>query len=185
MLESYIAIVTAHPLLSAMVQFAILGTLGEIISSYLVKKELSLPFTLPELVAKLAAWAVLGLFIKFCFEGIHGFLLALLDHGLLPSWSASGLGHAFTKSLLLQMFTGPQIMFFHRFEDCLIARKWDMDGITVALKSLIWFWLPAHTITFMLDKPFQIGLAALFSLALGLILGYAKTRRPAGQLEPA
>ena len=185
MLDSYIAIVTANPLLSAAVQFAVLGTFGELLSNAVVKKNLSLPCSPLKLVGKMAAWAVLGVFVKVCFVAMHGCAQALLEHGFLPPWSESGLGRAFTLSFLLQLFTGPQIMFFHRFEDNLIAGKWSMEGITTALKSLVWFWLPAHTVTFMLDKPFQIGLAALFSLALGLILGYAKIKQTSAQLEPA
>jgi len=30
----------------------------------------------------------------------------------------------------------------------------------------------AHTITFMLDRPYQIGLAAVWSVVLGIILGF-------------
>ena len=111
----------------------------------------------------------------------HGCYQALSEHGLLPSWTESGLGHAFTLSFMLQLFTGPQIMFFHRFEDNIIARQWSLSGISIALKSLVWFWLPAHTLTFMLDKPFQIGLAAIWSVALGVILGFAKSKT---QLSP-
>jgi hypothetical protein len=35
--------------------------------------------------------------------------------------------------------------------------------------------IPAHTITFSLPADYQIRLAALWSLALGLILGLAST----------
>jgi hypothetical protein len=37
---------------------------------------------------------------------------------------------------------------------------------------MIWFWIPAHTITFSLPTDFQIGLAALWSVVLGVILGF-------------
>ena len=40
-----------------------------------------------------------------------------------------------------------------------------------AWRTLIWFWIPAHTLTFSLAVDYQVGLAALWSLALGLILG--------------
>jgi short-subunit dehydrogenase len=49
-----------------------------------------------------------------------------------------------------------------------------MRCLAKELKSLIWFWIPAHTITFMLPKPYQIGLAALWSIVLALILGIYK-----------
>jgi hypothetical protein len=44
--------------------------------------------------------------------------------------------------------------------------------------SLLWFWIPAHSVTFALPKPYQIGLAAIWSVALGIILGFYN-RKPA------
>ena len=45
------------------------------------------------------------------------------------------------------------------------------EGIQKAWFTLIWFWIPAHTITFSLPKDFQIGLAAVWSVVLGIIMG--------------
>ncbi len=44
-MDSYVAWVTQNPLLSAAIQFAILGTLGEVISFSLQQKHLALPCT--------------------------------------------------------------------------------------------------------------------------------------------
>jgi hypothetical protein len=66
------------------------------------------------------------------------------------------------------------MMLFHRVEDNLILRTNGYAGIQGAFKTLIWFWIPAHTITFCLPTPFQIGLAALWGLVLGVILGLTK-----------
>ena len=101
---------------------------------------------------------------------------ALVTAGKLPGWSSSGFGYAFTTAFLMQLFVGPQLMFFHRIEDNLVMRQWSFAGISKALWALAWFWVPAQTITFILDKPFQIGLAAVWSVALGLILGAAKPK---------
>ena len=40
--------------------------------------------------------------------------------------------------------------------------------------SLIWFWIPAHTGTFLLPPEFRVVCAALLAIALGAILGFAK-----------
>jgi hypothetical protein len=77
------------------------------------------------------------------------------------------------------VFFGPQMMYFHRVEDNLILRRWSFAGIETALKTLVWFWIPAHTVTFALPKEYQIGLAALWSVALGIILGLSI--KPASQ----
>ena len=173
-MESYIAWVTANPLISAAVQFAILGTLGEIISFSLQKKQFALPCTLWQLVGKIFAWALLGIVIKYGFTGMKGFTQALFDHHLLPEFAGSGVGRALAVSLFTNIFFGPQMMAFHRLEDNFILRQKGFAGITHAWWTLIWFWIPAHTLTFALPTDYQIGLAALWSLVLGIIMGYSK-----------
>ena len=67
---------------------------------------------------------------------------------------------------------GPFLVIAHRLLDNAIARKNNWANIDKGMLSLLWFWIPAHTLTFILPKPFQIGLAALWSVVLGLILGF-------------
>jgi hypothetical protein len=174
MTESYIAWVGQNPLLSAAVQFAILGTLGEIVSLSLSKRRFTLPCHPLLMVAKVAAWAFLGVFVKYGFTGMKGFVEALFAHGMLPRAASSGWGHAFVLSLFLNAFFGPHVMLLHRLEDNLILWRWDFRGISRALWALLWFWIPAHTLTFSLAAPFQIGLAAVWSFALGIIMGFSK-----------
>ncbi|MCB2192607.1 MAG: hypothetical protein KQI62_13635 [Deltaproteobacteria bacterium] len=172
----YVEWVMSNPLLSAFIQFGILGTLGEVASHALVMRRLGLPCTKGRLVLKVLAWGVLGVVVKFGFTGIKGFTHAVQEGGYLPSFMASGLGHAFAVSLMANFFFGPQMMFFHRLEDNLIMREWNFKGMDMALKSLMWFWIPAHTVTFALPPAFQIGLAALWGVVLGFILGFAKSK---------
>ena len=178
-MHSYRIWVQAHPLLSAALQFGILGTLGEMVAASLKARRPALPCTFPQLLAKVLAWALLGLVIKAGFVGMKGFTRALIEHEFLPGYLASGLGWAFILSLLTNVFFGPQMMLFHRLEDNLILGRRGFDGMAPALRTLLWFWVPAHTLTFSLPPEFQIGLAALWSLALGLILGLAATHRSA------
>ena len=170
-MQTYLTWVTQNPLLSAAIQFAILGTLGEIISFSIQKKKIAIPCTWLQLLGKMIAWAVLGIVIKYGFAGMKGFTQALLDHHLLPAFLYSGLGWAFAVSVFTNVLFGPQMMAFHRLEDNLILGQKGFQGITRAWKTLIWFWIPAHTITFLLPADLQIGLAALWSLVLGIIMG--------------
>lgn len=173
-MDAYIRWVTENPLLSAAVQFALLGTLGEIISFSLQQKRLALLCSGMQLIGKMAAWAVLGIIIKYGFTGMKGFTQALLDHRLLPQSLSNGLGGAFAVSVFTNILFGPQMMAFHRLEDNLILGQKGFAGITRAWATLIWFWIPAHTITFSLPANYQIGLAAVWSLVLGVIMGYSK-----------
>jgi len=170
-MNSYVQWVATNPLLSAAIQFAILGTLGEIISASLKKRTAALPGTLIETLAKVFAWALMGIVIKYGFAGMKGFTRALIEHEMLPQIFAVGFGWALAVSVLTNLLFGPQMMFFHRLEDNLIARRWNTAGLTTAWWTLIWFWIPAHTITFSLPANYQIGLAALWSVVLGLIMG--------------
>jgi hypothetical protein len=173
-MEFYLNWVTSYPLLSAAIQFAFLGTLGEIISFSIQKKKLLIPCSWLQLLAKVFAWAILGIVIKYGFAGMKGFTQSLLDHELLPAFLGTGLGWAFAVSVFTNVFFGPQMMVFHRLEDNLILGQKGFQGITNAWKTLIWFWIPAHTITFLLPPDLQISLAALWSLVLGIIMGATK-----------
>jgi hypothetical protein len=174
-MDTYISWVSGNPILSAAIQFGILGTIGELISYYIRSKSLSGFGNVSQVILKILGWALLGIIIKYGFAGMKGFTDALLTNGLLPQLLNSGVIYAFTLSVLTNIFFGPQMMAFHRFTDNLISGHKGFKGIEKAWFTLIWFWIPAHTITFSLPKDYQIGLAALCSLALGIILGLANT----------
>ena len=173
-MQYYIDWVIAHPLLSAAIQFAILGTLGETISAGLKAGRPARFCTWPQLAGKMLAWALLGVIIKYGFTGMKGFTRTLVDHHMLPSVCGAGLGWAVSVSVLTNLLFGPQMMAFHRIEDNLILRQRGFAGLTTAWWTLIWFWIPAHTITFSLPTAYQIGLAALWSVVLGVIMGYVR-----------
>lgn len=176
-MTAYVHWVSANPLLSAAIQFGILGTLGELLAHFIRSRAFTLPCQVWQLFAKIAAWALLGIIIKIGFVGMHGFVSALAEHNLLPTGFHGGVGWAFAMSVNTNLFFGPQMMFIHRMEDNLIARRWNTEGLVRAWWTLIWFWIPAHTVTFSLPKEYQIGLAALWSVVLGLIMGLSAPRK--------
>ena len=176
-MTAYVQWVTAHPMLSAVVHFAILGTLGEHVSALVKSRRPSLGCTWLQWLGKVAAWGILGIIIKLGFTGMKGFVAALLAAGYLPAALAAGVGRAFAVSLFTNVLFGPQMMFFHRLEENVIMGRNDYSGMAVPLRTLIWFWIPAHTVTFSLPRDYQIGLAALWSVVLGLILGLAAPRK--------
>jgi hypothetical protein len=167
--------VRSNVLLSAFVQFAVLGTLGEILGILGAKQKAS-GGTL-EWLAKVLVWGVLGVLIKYAFTGFKGFLQVLVEQGFLPGICESNLVlKAFSLSFLTNAMFGPLLMFLHRSSDNIIAGARGYRGIDKSLATLAWFWVPAHTVTFSLPPDFQIGLAALWSVALGLIMGFTKRR---------
>ena len=177
-MDAYTTWVAAHSLTAAAVQFGLLGTLGEIISHLIVTRRPGLPCGLGALLAKILGWAVLGVIIKYGFTGMKGFTSALLDHQLLPAMCSNGLGRAFAVSVLTNTFFGPQMMAFHRLTDNLILRRRGFAGLQRAWWTLLWFWIPAHTLTFSLPQDYQVGLAAVWSVVLGIILGLSGAQGP-------
>lgn len=166
----YIETVKAYPIITAMIQFAILGTLGDIIAKWIIKGKLFLPYSFITLVLKMIEWAILAIFIKYAFVGFHGFVDGLTGHGMLPEMNK--FGYAFAISTTMNLQFGPFLVIMHRFFDNVIAKQNNWANINKGMLSLLWFWIPAHTITFILDRPFQIGLAAVWSVVLGIILGF-------------
>jgi hypothetical protein len=169
-MEFYVSFVRQYPVLSAVIQFAVLGTLGEVISRWLALRKIYSPFPLNLLVWKAVVWSILAVCIKLAFVGFNGFIDALILNGYLPSMNIYV--RAFTVSTAMNLQFGPFLVIFHRILDNIYPKKSNWKKIDKGLLSLLWFWIPAHTVTFMLPTEFQIGLAAVWSVALGIILGY-------------
>jgi hypothetical protein len=166
----YVSLVQAHPVIMAMIQFAILGTLGDVISKWIVAKKLFKPFGFKTLILKMLEWAFLALLIKYAFVGFKSFVKGLVESGYLPGLTTYT--NAFAISTAMNLQFGPFLVLMHRLLDNIIAGEKNWNNIDKGFKSLLWFWIPAHTITFILPKHYQIGLAALWSVVLGIILGF-------------
>jgi len=177
-MDWYLDWVKGNMLLSAFVQFAVLGTLGEILGVLAAKRPLSRKVA--EWALKALVWGFLGICVKYAFKGFGGFVDALVAQRLLPAALGRDGGVPLLRALGLSFFMnaqfGPLLMFLHRSTDNLITRARGYAGIEKSLLTLAWFWLPAHTVTFSLPADYQIGVAALLSVALGLIMGF--TKRP-------
>jgi hypothetical protein len=167
----YINMVTSQPILTAVVQFAILGTLGEIISKWIIQKSLKYPFSFGMTLWKMIVWSILAVGIKYAFVGINGFVQVLIEHGMLPQMEQGTVGFAFAKSVMINLQFGLFLVIFHRILDNLVVKTKNWKNLDKGMLSLLWFWIPAHTVTFSLPKDYQIGLAALWSVVLGFILG--------------
>jgi len=170
-MNQYIAWVTTHPILSAIIQFAILGTLGEILSQIIVRKNFKYPFTFGLTLWKMIVWGLLSIGVKYAFVGFGGFLDSLIKVNLWPKFPVGTLGYALSRSALMNAQFGLFLVIMHRVLDNIPEKVKNWKNLDKSMYSLIWFWIPAHTVTFMAADELRIGLAALWSVALGLILG--------------
>lgn len=172
----------AAPYLSAFVKFFLLASMGE----YLAKRIQTNQWKLPSFwVGRAVVWGVLGMVIALAFQLFSGGVTAAAEKGFLPS-SSSRLLNAFMISVLMNIIFAPVMMGVHRFTDTwfdlrAIGEKPSVNRIVetidwqrffsfVLLKTIPFFWIPAHTITFLLPGEYRVLIAAVLSIALGLIL---------------
>lgn len=172
LLATYAELSKANPIPMAIVQFAILGTLGEIISQWIVRKSFRYPFNWAETLWKMLVWGVLGVAIKYAFQGFVGYTDALIEHGYLPAAQSGSLLYSFMLSSLMNLQFGVFLVLIHRVLDNIPLKAKNWKNLHKGFYSLLWFWIPAHTVTFSLPAEYRIGLAALWSVFLGLILGF-------------
>jgi len=173
-MEWYVSLVQKYPIYMAMIQFAILGTLGGFVAKWIQAKKVFLPFSVKECLWVALVWAFYGVLIKVAFAGFPHFVNGIVAEGFLPAaFGADGnrLLYGFSISVIMNLQFGLFLVISHRFLDHLPFRKTVWTNIDKGVYSLLWWWIPAHTVTFVIPPDYRIGLAALYSVVLGFILG--------------
>lgn len=176
MIEAYGQFVKEHLLLSSFIQFALLGMLGELCGAWIAKKSFVMPFSMLQTFLKMLGWGLLGVIIKYAFVAFAAVPDAWVSAKLLTACLLVPVVKALMISTIMNVLFGPQMMFFHRLTDNLIMKTKGYAGIEKSLYTLVWFWIPAHTITFLLPFEYRIGLASMWSVVLGVIMGYYKRK---------
>lgn len=188
-----LGLTAAHPYLMGFAKFAVLATMGELLVLRLEAGAWKMPSWLP---ARAAVWGVVGLLVVLMFSLYGAGVAGAAAKGLLPlgeGWLKVFLS-AFWTSAIMNLTFGPAFMAAHRVSDAYIAAraagKKDRLGDIVA--SVDWirflnfvvgrtiplFWIPAHTITFLLPNEYRVLVAALLSIALGVILTWGRKGAP-------
>ncbi len=186
-----------HPYLMGFVKFGLLATAGELIAIKLSKGEFKKP---PYLIARIVIWGLIGIWITYMMKMFFIGSGALISAGLLPgrSLAADGIPYklvrAFATSATMNLTFGPTFMAVHKCSDTYLALRaergrgvklgdvidavdWKRFVSFTLLRTVPIFWIPAHTLTFMLPAAYQVMLAALLSVALGIILNLKKKKQ--------
>ena len=186
----------AHPYIMGFIKVSILATMGELLALRIATGNYMKPVGM---IYKFIVWGVLGMGFVIAFDLFANGVTGSMKKGLLPS----GIPNTFSAKLLFAFFTssfmniifGPTFMTIHRLTDTYIdlgegkfnkIRKVKLKAVTdkidwhgfmsfVIFKTIPIFWIPAHTITFLLPGEYRVLMAAFLSLALGIIL--ASSRR--------
>ena len=187
--ELFIGFTSAYPYVGGFVKFAILATLGEWLAIRITGGSWSIP---KGAVFRMIIWGIIGMALVLVFAVLSAGVASAMEKGLLPG-EGSALAFAFLTSSFMNLTFGPVMMIFHRISDTFIdlgyaekssikikdvVAKVDWKGFYsfVICKTVPFFWIPAHTVTFLLSPEYRVLMAACLSLALGLILAFAKKK---------
>ncbi len=185
-----------YPYLMGFIKTALLASMGEImairiqIGNYQIDRTTWMKFFV---------WGMLGLLFVMTFQLFSSGVASLQDTGLLPSIEGgfnSILLKAFLTSLLMNVLFAPTFMILHRLTDQYITLgkgrlrqikkvrlltvleqiDWHFFFRFVLFKTIPLFWIPAHTVTFLLPENYRVLMAAYLSIALGIILSFSKKK---------
>lgn len=189
---------------ASFLKFAVLATMGEMLGMRIrTGKYYSEVFGL---VPRAIVWGILGVFTKAAFMIFGVGVPAIAMHAgmsdpaavMAGGLTAQKLMLSFLISFFLNIIYAPVLMITHkvtdshisltggslrgfftpiRVEEALGAINWNSMWGFVLKKTIPLFWIPAHTITFLLPQELQILFAAILSTALGLILAFAARRK--------
>ena len=194
-----------HPMIMAFLKFGILATLGEMLGCRISTGSYTAPNF--GVMPRMVVWGLLGVVISMAMTvfsiGIPGFIAKMGGTELVAAFGAEGLSWgklvvAFSVSVMMNTFFAPVFMTFHKITDTHIAEcggklkalvtpidmrrhimnlNWDRQWSFIFKKTIPLFWYPAHTITFMLPKEYQVLFAALLGVALGVILAIGARKK--------
>jgi len=202
-----------HGFITSFIKFAVLATFGEALGLRICKGVYNYPGF--GLLPRAIVWGFLGIVIKMAFVIFAVGVPALLQYAgmqqvteiLRGGLSISQVFVAFSISVLANTLFAPVMMVFHKITDTHIVNNggtikglfsamdvggimaginWHMQWDFVFKKTIPLFWIPAHTITFMLPADLRVLFAAVLGVALGVILAIAALKgQPEAQVAKA
>ena len=177
---------SSHCFIMGFFKFAMLATAGELFSRRLNAGYWQAPCYL---WARWLIWGVIGLWITYMMKTFSFGVSALMQNHILTGGDSLFLKALYT-SITMNLSFGPTFMALHKCSYQLLEQKknkascslqavleainWQVFVKFTLFKTIPLFWIPAHTITFMLPANYQVTVAALLSVALGIILSIKK-----------
>ncbi len=187
--EPFMAYTGAHPYIGGFIKFTVLATMGDLMGIRLVRGDYFIP---DGLIYRAVVWGIIGMMATLMFSLFMGGASAAQASGLLP-FGGVNIAQAFFGSAIMNLTFGPMMMFFHKIMDLLIDTKYENKEVSLSClvdkidwhslvefswaKTCIFFWIPAHTVVFMLPSEYRVLVSAFLSIALGLLLAFAKREK--------
>jgi len=192
--QVFVSMTQSHPYLMGFIKVFILATMGELLALRIITNVWRTPVGL---FYRAVIWGFLGMSFVLIFDIFASGVMGALEKGLLPG--EGQFVFAFFTSAIMNIAFAPIMMAFHRITDTyldlangklsklsnvklsqVVGRiDWENFISFVIIKTVPIFWIPAHTITFLLPAEYRVLLAAFLSIALGAILAFAKKKNSA------
>ncbi len=178
-----------YPFPMGFLKFAVLATAGELIAAYIATGKPTMPV---KIVWRFLIWGLIGMWITLMMKVYSAAAVALMANGLLPGGDSGFLRALYTSALMNTTF-GPTFMAVHKCSDMFLElrAKGEPSGLCSVMKAIDWsrfagftilktvpiFWIPAHTVTFLLPSQYQVIMAAALSVVLGVILSLGNRKK--------
>lgn len=187
--DAFILFTDSYKLLGGFIKFAILSTMGEMLAQRLESKEWKFQ---SYFFTRVIIWGIIGVVITLMFTIFDAGVTRVLEIKLLPG-GESKFVFAFFTSAVMNLTFAPTFMFTHKITDTYLDMKY--EGIKdISIKSIATridlnrflsfvigktiplFWIPAHTITFLIPGEYRVLFAASLSIALGVLLAIGNSK---------
>ena len=181
--DTFLTFASEYKLLGGFIKFFILASIGDLLSSCIKHRSFKMPSFF---FVRAVIWGLIGILIVLMFPLFSNGVAALFDEGLLP------FDNSFTRALFTSIFMnitfGAMMMLAHFTSDGYLDHKKEKLSLKLTMKKLDYvgfmnktffiiiplFWIPAHTITFLLPGEYRVLFAATLGIALGFLLGITK-----------
>ena len=187
--DFFLEFASEFKLLGGFTKFFVLATIGDFIALRIKSKKWGIP---TYILLKAIVWGLIGSVIVLMFTIYPIGVETLQEENILP-FEGNTFFFALFVSVTMNFTFAPTMMAFHRVSDTFLNMKKENKQATVgeAIDSVNWrqfinftvfksiplFWIPAHTITFLLPVEYRIIFAAILGIFLGLILGIFNNKK--------
>ena len=184
--DFFLSFAANYALVAGFIKFFVLATIGDFIGLRIRKGKWKKP---DYLLVKAFVWGLIGIVIVLMF-GIFSSGVEFSQAEKILPFEGSVIAFALFTSISMNLTFAPTMMAFHRISDTYLNLrvsnknvtlkdaieeiKWTQFVSFIVLKTIPLFWIPAHTITFLLPSEYRVLFAAVLGILLGLILGLFK-----------
>jgi hypothetical protein len=195
--ECYKSFNGEHAYVMAFLKFGILATLGEMLGLRIKTGDYIAPGF--GVWPRAIVWGLLGIWIAMAMKIFSGGVPHVVQYlgvdgaveAMKGGFTVQKLLGAFGISVLMNTSFAPVFMTVHKvtdahilngggklsallkplpFGELLASLNWKVQWGFVFKKTIPYFWVPAHTVTFLLPADMQVLFAALLSIVLGVLL---------------